>query len=304
MRIICLHFYLLFTITVVNAQQLSIRGQVLSKIDSSHVSYATIEVMNQRKGVASDGMGQFLLTLDSVSTHDSLLIRALGFDDLQIAANDLLHTDSNRLNFFVAPRTYQLNEITIVPTHQTKGKIKGIAKTAYDGNYYAHSFNKVALYIDNNNNRTGTIKSVSFFIHKHGKHKAPFRIRIYKMGPSGRPGEDLLSETVLGQAKKKKSWVNINLEEYAIAIPKDGFFVCMEWVYTSDKYYYKKTLPRNLGTYQLYGATLANTPAPLDQGRTWTTYLGNTWRKERETNYKGKPFTFNALINAELVYHD
>ena len=105
---------------------------------------------------------------------------------------------------------------------------------------------------------------------------------------------------MLGKAKKKNSWVNINLEEFAIAIPEDGFFVCMEWIYTSDKYYYTKTLPRDLGTYKLYGANLANVPVPPDEGRTWTTYLGKSWYKHTSSS----KHAFNALINAELNYNE
>jgi len=74
----------------------------------------------------------------------------------------------------------------------------------------------------------------------------------------GGAGRDLLKESIIVQASAKSGWHNVNLEMYLIPVLKIGCFVCMEWVFSGDQYYYSIALPAEGGKEQMYGQTLAN----------------------------------------------
>ena len=79
--------------------------------------------------------------------------------------------------------------------------------------------------------KLGAIRTVSFFIGENGIPKEPFRIRIYRAdGPNHSPGTNLLTESIVVKAPGGGQWFTVDITNYIVEAPREGFFVAMEWL--------------------------------------------------------------------------
>lgn len=283
----------------VHAQAFTLNGSIIDRETLRAIPYSTIEIMRKQKGTVCDGKGVFNLTLlaEEVSPNDSILVKSLGYRDTLVSlANYSAQAISS---IALSPIIFGLTEVVVKPKQggvfQTGIKAKQAA-AIYMGNWM-----QVAVYMENPKKVDGIIKSVSFCIGNGAKPKAPFRIRIYDVDQSGAPGKDLTHETIIASGKKSNSWVSVDLSSYQIAIPPNGFFVAMEWIYTHKKYFYEK-IPSSKEVGSFYGQSLGNTIA-LDRPLTWMSRLGSEWSlMEYRHRHDGTNKFSNALIFSEVSF--
>ena len=140
---------------------------------------------------------------------------------------------------------------------------------------------EVALYMPNNEKGEGIIKNVGFFITKNGKPKTPFRVRIYAM--NDKPTDDLLNMNVIITAKKGEKWLILDVSQYNISIPENGFVVSMEYLFSNNKEYIHEftVFDKNTNTKEKrisYGQQIGVTNE-FSQTFGWSRFNGGTWRK-------------------------
>ena len=293
-------FSILLTITsnLLPAQSTLFKGIILDKTNSAIIPYATLEVKNKGKGVATNESGVFELsyTLDSLKT-DTLLFKALGYEDKEIAVKDWSFAITA---IKLSPVIFNLNPIVVKPNSlKIKKGMNLVIGKERQPSFGLTVGSQVAVYMDNKEGITGIIESASFYmVKRNSKYKAPFRIRIYSADENGLPKKDLTTQNIIIQATQKNAWLKVDLSPYQISVPANGYFIALEWIYTKDKYYYRTKINKNkyVTCYgQALGLTIKSDKAPI----TYLGSLGTGWRICDKDNF-GSP-NQNALIHSTIA---
>ncbi len=274
-----------------------LRGQVVDIDTKDGIAYCVMGISGKDKGGVSNGQGMFDFALADVEITDTVVVRALGYHAARYTLGELRHTDNIRIA--LRPRSYTLTEAVVTPGRDTLVAIGNGSRTSrsFSG---TDLWTEIALFMDNTHDGAGIFKEVGFYIGAEGKHKAPFRIRFYAVGPDGAPGTDLVSESIIVKGRKKREWLTVDVQDYNIEFPQEGCFVAMESIYSNDRYFYKKKILKNRLT--LYGPTLGNFPDLRCIAQTWTRRYAAPWRKNDTVHeYPCKRCVINALISAKVV---
>lgn len=275
----------------------TINGRVLDAQTLNSAPYSTLEIKGKGIGWVSDSMGSFSLEIpkDKISENDTLLIRSLGFSSTEVVLKNILNKPS--IEFKLKPSIFQLDSIIIKPKNNSF--IKGVTTEKTRASYGLREWAQIAVYMDNDEGLKAIIQNVSFFISKNGNPKTPFRIRIYGLQEDGSPGRDLIQENIIVTPKKGNAWFKVDVSKYKILVPKEGYFVAMEWIFTDRKYYYDTLI---LGKYvKGYGQCLGRMFNEKVIPNSWVYRLGYNWLKDEQIfNRQNKILNFNAMINSEI----
>jgi hypothetical protein len=271
-------FIFIVFLLILNNKILSqtISGRVLDAKTLSTAPYSTLEIKGKGIGWVTDSIGNFILEIpkDIISENDTLLIRSLGFSSTEVLLKSVLNNTSIEIK--LRPSIFQLDTIIIKP--KANSFIKGVTVEKAKANSGSSEWGQVAVYMDNEDEVKGIIQNVSFFISSRGKPKAPFRIRFYERQDDGSPGRDLIQENIIATPQKGNMWFKVDVSKYKIIVPKEGYFVAMEWIFTDKRIFDEKIVPN-----------------------TWMYNLGNKWVKDDEPfKFQGKITFFNDLINSEI----
>jgi hypothetical protein len=225
-------------------------GFAQTKIISSEtkypVSYATIS-FGDGQGIFADDEGLFYFTEKLYPDVDSLYISALGFKDKIVA------TDHLSKSIFLDTETNTLDEVVIQTTVNRKFKTETL-KPYVDDDYYKCWLptieSEIAVYFPNDDERLKKITSILFPITLESKDwkkrkrsnadKRPFstlfKVKFYNNN-NGIPGESLTySNIVFRVTEKNGDEFELDVSEYDLIIPDDGFFVSLQVLgYTDDQ---------------------------------------------------------------------
>lgn len=274
-----------------------INGRVIDSKTLNAACYSTLEIKGKGIGWVTDSLGSFSIEIikDKISEYDTLLIRSLGYSSATVIVKNIL-TESS-IEFKLNPLVFQLDSIIIRPKNNSI--LKGVFVEKGDGYSGCREWLQKAVYMDNDEGIKAIVQNVSFFIPKDGKPKTPFRIRFYEVKEDGSPGEDLTRESIIVNAKKGGAWLKVDVSKYKIVVPKNGYFVAMEWIFTDKKYYYEILISDK--KYVSYGQCLGRISNEGIIPNSWTYELGNRWRKiDKTSKIQGKMIHYNQLINSEI----
>ena len=104
--------------SLINAQDLSIKGKVKDKIDNSELSFANIRLLNSNYGTAANQDGEFELKLKK-GNHD-IVISFIGYNSDTLAVN---LTKNINLEILLNPTEVRLPELTVLPGENPALKI-------------------------------------------------------------------------------------------------------------------------------------------------------------------------------------
>jgi hypothetical protein len=216
------------------------KGQVISKQANQPVPFAFVTDEHRKWGISTDENGYFVL--DERPVGDTLIVGCLGFFEYKVSFSQW----KNPMKIFLSEKPFQLQEV-IIENNRKKhtlwlgSQIKTTTRSV--GQISFPTVQEIAVLIPNYLQSEGYIHKVGYWISRLGKHKTPFRVRIYK-NQNGMPGEDLLQENLIVHARKGNNWFDIDVSKYNIPIPNEGFFISMEWIYSANpKYSYEVTWP-------------------------------------------------------------
>lgn len=275
----------------------TINGRVLDAQTLNVAPYSTLEIKGKRIGWVCDSMGNFTLEIpkDKISENDILIIRSLGFSSAEVLLKSIL--TETTIEFKLKPSIVHLDTFVVKPKNNSF--FKGVNKNIERASSGSSEWGQIAMYMNNDDGIKAIIQNVSFFISIKGKPKTPFRIRFYEQQEDGSPGRDLTQESIIVTPNKGNSWFKVDVSKYKILVPKEGYFVAMEWIFTDKKYYYEIPIlgkqVRNYG--QCLGNIFGEEVVPI----TWIYRLGDKWFKHDEPfKFEGKINFFNNMINAEI----
>lgn len=232
---------LIFSFNVSVFSQL--RGKILSKADKKPLAFATIYLKNTSIGIHSNQEGDFELNLQGI-TKDSLFIQLLGYRTLQLSLDKAIESPI----FYLEESPLALSDVTI----KKKKNIRSIWKGATEqhrgfvfGQMGGATLRESALFIPNDEKQIGYLKEVSFYVVRFGKHKTPFRVRIYEPDDNNMPGKDLLVENVITHASRPNHYCTVDVSKYNIPFGLKGIFISMEWLNLSNKKYFYQVKYKN-----------------------------------------------------------
>ncbi|WP_426430951.1 hypothetical protein ACPX19_00980 [Winogradskyella sp. HB-48] len=219
--------------------------KVLDSISQSPVSYATISFGNGQ-GIFADDDGMFFFTKKLYPDVDSLHVSAIGFKNLNIATENL----PNQL--LLQPQTDALDEVILSTNLNRKFKEETL-KPYLDDDYYNCWLptieSEIAVFFERTSDQDQKLTSVTFPIALESKDwnkrkransdkkefSTLFKVQFYT-NDNAKPGKALTYETIVFRATEKNGDAyELNVEDYDIYIPKNGFFVSLQVMGYTDK---------------------------------------------------------------------
>lgn len=211
---------------------------VIDSITSYPVSYATISFGNGN-GLFADDEGQFIFTKKLYPDIDSLFISALGFKNLNVATQNL------PIQLLMQPQAHQLDEVMIGVKLDRKFKEEKL-KPYLDDDYYKCWLptieSEIAVYFPKITSKDQKLSEVLFPIaleskdwtkrnrsnSEKKKFSTLFKVKFYANN-DGIPGKVLNYETIVFRATEKEGDAyQLNVDDYDIYIPDNGFFVSLQ----------------------------------------------------------------------------
>lgn len=228
MRTYILPLLLLLT-TISNAQ---IKGKIIDSITKSPIQYVNIWVENENEGTTSNQNGYFEFNKNYSSK--TIVFSAVGYETKKIEWDSI--SEVIQLNV----QAFELKEFVINSTKEPIEKVVGEFKKSKINKFFgcgekpkiwARFFPYSKLY-----NETPYLKKIKVFCISRNKN-SKFNLRFYSIDSLGRPGEFLYDENIIGYARKGNKINEVDVSSYGIKIPKNGFFVAVEWLIIESNQY-------------------------------------------------------------------
>lgn len=237
-------FYILFAFNLMFGQI-----RVTDSVTKYPVSYATISFGNGN-GIFADDEGLFVFNKKLYPDIDSLFISALGYKTLKLASTELkpiilLHPQVDELDEIVI-------DVTINKLKQKPYKTERL-KPYLDDDYYNCWLptieSEIAVFFPNKDQRPKKIASVQFPIalesRDWNKRKRSntdkkrfstlFKVQFYT-NADGKPSKVLTYETIVFRATETNGdFYDLDVSNYDIFVPKDGFYVSLQVLGYTDK---------------------------------------------------------------------
>lgn len=287
-------------------KEYTIAGVIYNEDTGFPISYATLQIKGKPKGVIADHEGFFEFTLTELELADSLIASCLGYERRTFTSDTLLSEPEINIALKEKPLSIDPVEVTASKLRR-KNKVIGNRGWLTRGSVYLDTHGQqIALYIDNNKNVNGYIQKVSYYLSDNGNVEAPFRVRVLDVDSLNQaPGKDLIPEILVVQPPEDTDgWFDVDLSEYRIYVPSEGFFVAMQGVFPNDYSYYagdsdffeigkrqpkvnSEFTPRSIHYGQRLGYTTKG------GHNTWHYSLSHQWFQMEKHNY-------NVKISAEI----
>jgi len=221
-------------------KEYTIKGFICNEQSMEPISYATLQIKGKPKGVVADHEGFFEFTLNEMELTDSLTASCLGYERRTFSPDTLLSKPEVTIALKQKPVDIQSVTVTAIPLSK-KHKSMGNRSWFTRGSIYLDTHGQqIALYVDNKKQVNGYIRKVSYHLSDKGNVEAPFRIRVFDVDTLTKaPGKDLIPEILVVQPPHDtKGWFDVDLTEYGIYVPANGFFVAMQGVFPNDFSFY------------------------------------------------------------------
>jgi len=228
-------FILLLSIllpTTSKSQDLHITGQVLDAITQKPIVGTTIGVRSKKIFFRTTDEGKFDFMDQRLMATDTLTISYLGYQ----TQYRLMGKIKDPLIIRMETNITSLNQVTVSRIKMDVGS-KALAHKL-TGSFFPNT--DAAMFMVGSNGKKGTIYSVGFYISDghvsiKGDSKAPFRVKIFEASIDGLPGKELTKDVIVTSATANNEWLDIDMSQYGIKIPKRGFFVSFSLL--NEEYY-------------------------------------------------------------------
>ena len=283
-------FYLLAHSTC--TAQFRLHGIVLDSITKSPVPYSLIVTNNGNLGTITDGKGEFELNIPDSLKSGYLYISCIGYDTTTVRLK--ASSDPTQKTFLITRKSILLPAVNIAGNTGSKvcSDSWGAKSNHSFGGYPCVAGDEVAVFIANSKQDSGIISTLKFFITDEGFPTTRFRAKLYRVNPKNNaPGELMNDQDFILSAKKGNEWAVIDISKYDIPIPKEGFFVSMEWLPDSKNSTYKPSFNVNI---EKNGQTLG-TNREIKHNVTWIKTFLHNWGDQSGNE------PFNAMIGAGVL---
>lgn len=215
--------FLLITTSIV-AQKIEFKGKLQDKETNEPVVYANLSFLESSLGISTAEDGAFLMYIDKKYLNYKIHISCLNYKDTIVIAKNLLNT-----SLFLQSKTEILDEVVIEKKLDKQVVLDPIKRKIQ--NMHSSGLRMIAKYFPNTKKNAccNYITKVEVQFPKKQNQQSKFRFRIFDRDPeTGLPKDDLLTKSIPITIKKGETSVFLDLENYYIEMPKDGFFIAFE----------------------------------------------------------------------------
>jgi len=265
---------LLFLVPTISFSQL--KGQIANSETGEPVPYVNIVVEGMFAGTTSNIKGEFELK-ESRNTN-VLVFSAIGYKTKKVKV------ESDQLMISLMPSTIELEAVIVGNKKANIEQQVGVFNKSKINSYFGCGSYPwmVARYFPYKGNYESTtfLKEIRVVTASDIKN-AKFNIRLYKVNKDKGPGEYLFENSIYGYAKKGKSVTKIDLSDFFIQFPKEGFFIVIEWMIIEENYYKSWTTYKDKGKVEefSYEPSLGLVFSSGTDPNSWS-FAGGKWRKE------------------------
>lgn len=223
------------------AQKIEFAGKLLDKNTKEPVVYANLSFLDSEKGISSTEDGTFLMYIDKKLLNGKIHISCLNYKDTIVFAKDL----QNKV-LLLSSKTEILDEVVIRKTLDKQVVLDPIKKKVV--NMHSSGLRMIAKYFPNTKKNAccNYIVKVEIQFPKRQKQQSKFRFRIFDRDlKTGNPKDDLLTESIPITIRKGETSVFLNLEDYGIEMPENGFFIAFEKLFIPFNEYGENNLDPN-----------------------------------------------------------
>lgn len=285
-------FWLSATLTAWS--QTSITGKVVNALTAEPVPYAIVTDANRKLGIRTDtsGIFHFPIRVDtlvlSAPGYKTTRLGTVGSDSLEIRLEENLLVMQNIP--FPMNRPPTMVQAGALRKH-AQGRIS-LCDSTLQSEY--------ALFVPNDEKQAAILNKAFFYVLRAGRQRTPFRIRIYQ-NQNGKPGSDLLDESVIVYPKWWKRWKEIKVGQYNIVVPREGFFVAMEWLNSTENRYTDRTKMKEgiIRTSECNGQVLGMTDE-FKNCRWWSRTNGGPWF-QMDCGAASPKKIYNPMIRVEWL---
>jgi hypothetical protein len=179
----------------------------------------------------TDRNGYFELEIRQDNAPDLILFSCMGYERDSLLINQ---DRSEGIEIVLKTKIYDIEPVNIPQIEYTR-EIEGNDRDHEAGSLYIDTHGQqTALFVKNRKGKTGRIITVDYYLSEEGNTDAPFRVRIYDVDSSGKPGKDLIKDAVIVKPALDKGWYSIDVSALKIDFPETGAFIALEGVFPDD----------------------------------------------------------------------
>lgn len=249
-------------------------GVVIDANTRLPVPYVNLYVANTRNGATTDTEGRF--SIYDCNSGDTVVVSSIGY----VVKKVQLSGAGQKI--MLEPKIYEMAEVRVLPrSSNEKLVLNKLRKKQVNSFFKSTKPSIVARYFPFSTNYVATrfIKDIRLFT-KSDVPAAAFKVRLFLPDSKGEPGEDMLWEAIMVDAKKGKNILRIDLSEYSLSFPSTGLFVGVEWLMIDrnkkDFVYNEMSTSSTVNTYS-YDPQFGSVRRTVFPD-TWS-YSGGNWHK-------------------------
>jgi hypothetical protein len=215
--LISLFFFSSFTFLAISQNKFSLI--VLDSMSKKPISNAIIKTYNNIYYTDSLGLCSFDR---NIFDGKEIEIRCLGYETKQI----LKELKPNEV-IYLRPKINNLPELDVVS--KSRKLILGHTEKSSSGLTLGDS-DIVSTFFANETNTTKFLNKIKIPYRTDGKIVSKLSIHIYSLDNDKKPDKDLLEKKMILTPKKEEGILELNLTNYKIMMPKEGFYIGIEWI--------------------------------------------------------------------------
>lgn len=249
-----------------------INATVIDQKTKEVIPFVNIWVVDENIGTTSNENGEFSLSADNTK---EVQFSAIGFKTKKMTANSIGEVVE------LEPFATELSEVTVFSRELEL--VIGKFRKSTISSYFACGTNPwmVARYFEYKIEYEDTPYLDKLRILTESDVKvATFNLRFYHIGENGEPEGYILDENIIVVADKGNKITEVDVSQYNIKFPENGFFVAIEWlIIDSNKHEYTYTRQGEKGKHIgiSFEPAIGTVPDESDENN-WI-YTQGKWKK-------------------------
>lgn len=210
-------------------QSISIKGKVVSH-KGHPLAYVNIGIPKANIGTATNKQGNFSLQIPQKHQQDTLRFSAIGYHSRNIPIQKVKSLEKIQLR----EKVYSMDTFEVMAKNAFNQTEKlGMWKPLLGGGvaYQSEKGYKIVTKLNLEHERAD-LQKVRVWIWKNHDPNASMRVRVYQE-KNGRPGQNLLKESLVKNVPKRKGWLTFDLSDQKILINSD-FYAGVEFLGASN----------------------------------------------------------------------
>jgi CarboxypepD_reg-like domain len=213
-----------------------LNGKILDNATKLPVPYAAISDLKYQKGMYADSTGMFSIPVKNNEHNIALIFSSVGYktkvvNNLDVSKQHIIYLESDNILLDEVKVVSKVQRISTKSAGYFK-KIRGPSTS----DYYPNTCALLATYIQIKD-QNGIFSKLKYRlggtkISNIASYKV--RLRIFS-DKNQKPDKDLLATAIIIDIDCEQKYLEYNIENLAIKIPQEGFWICLETLGYTNK---------------------------------------------------------------------